>query len=36
VRVERLRPAGSPDPADKNIRWQQTGGRYRVQVAPTV
>jgi hypothetical protein len=36
VRVERLRPPGDPDPVDKNIRWQQTGGRYRVQVTPTV
>jgi hypothetical protein len=35
VRVERLRPAGEPDAVDKNIRWQQTGGRYRVQVTPT-
>ena len=36
VRVERLRPAGAPDPVDKNIRWQQIGGRYRVDVTPTV
>lgn len=36
VRVERLRPAGDPDPVDKNIRWQHTGGRYRVSVSPTV
>jgi len=35
VRVERLRPAGEPDAVDKNIRWQQTGGRYRVSVTPT-
>ena len=36
VRVERLRPAGEPDAGDKNIRWQHAGGRYRVQVTPTV
>ena len=35
VRVERIRPAGEPDPGDKNIRWQHSGGRYRVQVTPT-
>ena len=36
VRTERLRLPGEPDPVDKNIRWQHTGGRYRVQVTPTV
>jgi len=36
VRVERLRPAGELDPVMKEIRWQHTGGRYRVQVAPQV
>jgi hypothetical protein len=36
VRVERLRPAGEPDAGDKNVRWQHAGGRYRVQVTPTV
>jgi len=36
VRVERIRDPGELDPSDKSIRWQHHGGRYRVQVAPTV
>jgi len=36
VRVDRIRDPGELDPSDKSIRWQHHGGRYRVQVAPTV
>jgi len=36
VRVERIRDPGELDPSDKSIRWQHHGGRYRVQVAPSV
>jgi hypothetical protein len=36
VRVERLRDPGELDPGDKSVRWQHHGGRYRVQVTPTV
>ena len=36
VRVQRIRDPGELDPSDKSIRWQHHGGRYRVQVAPTV
>lgn len=34
VRVGRIRAAPETEPMDKTIRWQQHGGRYRVQVAP--
>jgi hypothetical protein len=36
VRVERIREPGELDPTDTNLRWQHHGGRYRVQVTPTV
>jgi len=36
VRVERIREPGELDPGDTSIRWQHHGGRYRVQVAPSV
>ena len=36
VRVERIREPGELDPGDTSIRWQHHGGRYRVQVTPTV
>ena len=36
VRVDRIRDPGELDPSDKSIRWQHHGGRYRVQVTPSV
>ena len=36
VRVSRIRLPSELDPSDKSIRWQHHGGRYRVQVAPSV
>jgi hypothetical protein len=36
VRVERIRDPGELDPTDKSLRWQHHGGRYRVQVTPSV
>lgn len=36
VRVGRIRDPGELDPSDKSIRWQHHGGRYRVEVTPTV
>jgi hypothetical protein len=36
VRVERIRDPGELEPGNTSRRWQHHGGRYRVQVTPSV